>query len=105
MESFTEGTGTNSPRELELSGSLAPGVASVQVSFRRRGSVRIFHTKAAVGAVSGELQERLKQPGPFGYFVVKMRGKVIAGTLRFRAFGREGHFVGASHGLDSEFLP
>lgn len=105
IESFAEGMGTNGPREVDLSGSLALDVTSVQVSFRRRGSGQIFHANAVVAAVSGELQERLKQPGPFGYFVVKARGKVITRSLRFRAFDNEGHFVGVSSGVSSEFLP
>jgi hypothetical protein len=105
IESFSEGMGTNSPREVELTGSLAPDVASVRVSFRRRGSRRIFQTSAVVAVVSGELQKSLKQPSPFGYFVIKVRGQVIARSLRIRALDKEGHFVGASDDGSWEFLP
>jgi hypothetical protein len=105
IESFSEGMGSNSPREAELTGSLAPGVASVEVSFRRRGSRRVFHTNAVLALVSGELQKSLKQPSPFGYFVIKVRGQFIMRSLKIRASDDEGHFVGASDDGSWEFLP
>jgi hypothetical protein len=105
IESFWEGMGTNGPREAELTGSLAPDVASVRVSFRRRGSQRIFQTNAVVALVSGELQKSLKQPSPFGYFVIKVRGRFVARSLQIRAFDEEGHFVGASDDASWGFIP
>ncbi len=105
IESFSEGMGPNSPREVELTGSLAPGAASVQVSFRRRGSPRIFQTSAVVALISGELQKSLKQPSPFGYFVIRVRGQFVASSLRIRALDKEGHFVGASDNGSWESLP
>lgn len=105
IESFSEGMGTSRPRETELTGSVAPGVASLQVSFRRHGRRRIFHTKAILAVVDGELQKSLKQPFPFGYFVVNVRGQFIARSLRVRAFDREGHFVGTSDDASWGFLP
>lgn len=105
IESFGEGMGTNSPRKAELTGSLAPGVASVRVSFRRQGSGRVFHTNAVLALVVGELQKSLKQPSPFGYFVIKVRGQFIARSLRIRAFDKDGHFVGASDDGSWESLP
>lgn len=97
--------GTNRPREAELTGSLAPDVASVQVSFRRHGSQRMFQTSAVVALVSGELQKSLKQPAPFGYFVIKVRGRFVARSLRIRALDKEGNFVGASDNGSWEFIP
>ena len=38
IESFSEGMGTSRPRETELTGSVAPGVASLQVSFGDLGA-------------------------------------------------------------------
>ncbi len=105
IESFREGMGTGTPREAELTGSLAPGVASAQVSFRRYGSRRTSHVKAVVAVVGGDLQEGLRQPVPFGYFAVKVRGQLIASSLRIRAFDKNGHFVGASDDGSWEFLP
>lgn len=105
FESFREGMGTNGPREVELTGSLVPDVASVQVSFRRRGNPRIFQTSAVVAFISGELQKSLEQPSPFGYFVIRVRGQFIASSLRIRALDKEGHFVGASDDGSWEFIP
>jgi hypothetical protein len=105
IESFREGMGTGVPREAELTGSLAPGVASAQVSFRRHGSRRVFHAKAVVAVVDGALRERLEQPAPFGYFAVKVRGQFVARSLRIRAFDKDGHFVGASDDGSWDFLP
>lgn len=104
IESLWEGWGTGG-QSVELTGSLAPDVASLRVSFRRHGSPRIFQTSAVVAIVSGELQTRLKQPAPFGYFVAKMRGRVVINSLRIRALDKEGHFVGASDDGSWEFLP
>jgi hypothetical protein len=105
IESFREGMGAGTPREAELTGSLAPGVASAQVSFRRHGSRRVSHVKAVVAVVGGDLQERLKQPASFGYFAVKVRGQLIARSLRIRAFDGDGHLVGASDDGSWGFLP
>lgn len=105
IESFSESMGTNRPREAEFTGSLSPGVASVRVSFRRNGSRRIFQTSAVVAPVSGELQKSLDQPAPFGYFVIKVRGQLVARSLRIRALDKEGHLVGTSDNGSWEFLP
>lgn len=105
IESFREDAGTGTPREAELTGSLAPGVASAQVSFRRHGSRRTSHVKAVVAVVDGALQERLKQPAPFGYFAIKLRGQITASSLRIRAFDEAGNFVGVSDAGSWEFLP
>lgn len=105
IEAFREGGNSRGPREAEIAGSLSPDVASISVSFGRRGSPRIFHAKAVVARVSGDLQTSLKQPNPFGYFVSEVRGRFIARSLRIQAFDKEGHLVGISQGLSSEFLP
>jgi hypothetical protein len=105
IESFSEGMGTNRPREAEFTGSLSSGVASVRVSFHRHGSRRVFHTNAVVALVSGGLRKSLQQPAPFGYFVIKVRGQLIARSLRIQAFDKEGHYVGASDDDSWEFLP
>lgn len=105
IESLRESTETNGPREVELTGSLAPDVASVQVSFRRHGSQRIFQTNAVVALVGGELQKSLKQPASFGYFAIKVRGRFVARSLRIRALDKEGNFVGASDDGSWESLP
>jgi hypothetical protein len=77
----------------ELSGSVAPSVASVQVLFSRDGSPQQYRVNAVVAQVSGELQARLKQPAPFGYFVAKIRGSVVRKTLHVRAFDAAGHLI------------
>jgi hypothetical protein len=81
----------------ELSGSVAPGIASVQVLFRRHGGPKQHRLDAVVAQVSGELQSRLKQPAPFGYFVAEMRGLPVKGSLRVRALDAQGDTV-ASRG-------
>jgi hypothetical protein len=105
IESFGESGGTGRPREAEITGSLAPDVASVQVSFRRHESRRTSHGHAVVALVNGELQKSLKQPAPFGYFVTKVRGRIVAKSLQIRAFDKEGHFVGASDDASWDFIP
>ena len=59
----------------EVGGLLASNVASVELRFRRLDRARTERAKAAVAQVSGELQRRLKQPAPFGYFVAKIKGQ------------------------------
>lgn len=65
--------GRPAERFTEIGGRLTPDVASVRVSFRRAEHKR-SSVMATVAQVAGELQRRLHQPSPFGYFDVKILG-------------------------------
>jgi hypothetical protein len=91
-------------RRTEIGGMLAPAVASVEVRFHRRGQSKRYSVSATVARPYSELQEELKQPGPFGYFVSQLKGLVGLGAIRVLAFDESGNLLGVAHGLSSQPL-
>ena len=80
-------------RTTEFGGMLLPEVATVEVRFHRRGRRKASHAAAIVTQVSGELQERLKQPDPFGYFFAQVKGLISQRVMTVLAFDEEGHLI------------
>ena len=97
--SETQGLGKPRFRYTDITGPLTPEVASVRVSFHRRGSGRTRHVKATVAQVSGQLQEKLRQPEPFGYFDARVRGLVPWRFFRVKAFDAAGNVIGSARGF------
>jgi hypothetical protein len=84
-------------RYTEVGGRLAPEVASVQVSYHRRDH-GLTVVDATVGRVTGNLQRKLHQPAPFGYFDATLPGLVKFSEIRARAFDGSGNLIGEDHG-------
>jgi hypothetical protein len=91
-------------RWTEIGGRLTPDVASVRVSYRRNG--RKATGMATVAQVAGKLQRRLRQPVPFGYFDLRIRGRVPWHSIRVQAYDSAGAVLGtAGSGSSSVALP
>jgi hypothetical protein len=99
IDSELQGISPKPRRYTAIGGRLTPEVASVRVSYRRHGSKKRFHVKAIVAQVSGKLQQRLGQPGPFGYFDAKIRGLVPLSRVRAQALDASGHVIGSADHL------
>ena len=82
-------------------GMLLPEVAKVEVRFHRPGRRKASHAVAIVTQVSGDLQERLKQPYPFGYFFAEVKGLVGQRVLTVLAFDEEGHLIASTRQVSS----
>lgn len=85
-------------RNTQIGGLVDPEVARVRVSFHRKGRRHRSHVRALVAKVDGDLQQKLKQPGPFGYFNVKVRGLVPFKTFRAQAFDANGNLIDTDKG-------
>lgn len=83
-----------SERATYIGGLVSPDVESVRISFRRPGSSRRFRVKPILGRVQGELQRRLRQPVPFGFYYAPVTGLVNFGQVRAEALNAEGEVVG-----------
>lgn len=80
-------------RATAVGGRISPDVAAVRVYFHRRGSRKLHWANAIVGQVSGDLQKRLKQPAPFGFFYAKVHGLVRFGGFRVQALDADGNVI------------
>lgn len=80
--------GRPAQRWTEIGGRLTPDVASVRISYRRDG--RKASGMATVAQVAGELQRKLHQPAPFGYFDLRIRGPVPWRSIRVQAYDSAG---------------
>jgi hypothetical protein len=96
IELFGQTIAPKAKRSTEIGGLLAPNVASVELRFQRSG--RQNHVKATVAQVRGTLQQRLKQPAPFGYFVGQIKGLVPAAAITVRAYDANGSLLGSAGG-------
>jgi hypothetical protein len=92
-----------SARATAVGGRISPKVAAVRLYFRRPGSKKRFHVTAIVGQVDGDLQRRLKQPAPFGFFYAKVRGALRFGAFHAQALDAGGNVIGAKHGLTPQY--
>jgi len=88
--------GKPAERFTEIGGRLTPDVVAVRVSYRRDG--RRASGMATVAQVVGRLQERLRQPVPFGYFDLKIRGLVPWRSVRVQAYDSTGAIIGSAGG-------
>ena len=86
--------GKPAQRWTEIGGRLTPDVASVRVSYRRAG--RKASGMATVAQVAGELQRKLHQPVPFGYFDLTIRGLVPWRSIRVQAYDSAGAVLGTA---------
>ena len=93
IDSRVQALGPPGQRYTEIGGRLAPGVASVQVSYAS-GDHKLSVVNATVAQVTGSLQHKLHQPAPFGYFDAKIPDLVRFSAIRVRAYDRSGNFVG-----------
>jgi hypothetical protein len=59
----------------------------------RSGQSRVV---ALVTQVNGDLQRRLKQPVPFGFFYAKVRGLVRFGAFKAQALDSSGNVIGVA---------
>lgn len=86
--------GKPAQRWTEIGGRLTPDVASVRVLYRRDG--RTFASMATVAQVTGELQHKLHQPVPFGYFNLRIQGRIPWRSIRVQARDSAGAIVGTA---------
>lgn len=77
-----------------IGGLVSPDVASVRISLRRPGSTRLFHAKPILGRVEGDLQQRLRQPDPFGFYYAQVRGLIKFRHVRAEAIDAAGNVIG-----------
>lgn len=80
-------------RATTVGGRISPNVAAVRVYFHRQGNRKLRRVNATVGQVSDDLQKRLKQPAPFGFFYAKVRGLVRFGGFRVQALDASGNVI------------
>jgi len=88
--------GKPAQRFTEIGGRLTPDVATVRAFYRRDG--RKVSSLATVAQVTGRLQEKLRQPVPFGYFDLKIKGLVPWHSIRVQAYDSAGAIVGSAGG-------
>jgi hypothetical protein len=88
--------GKTAQRFTEIGGRLTPDVATVRAFYRRDG--RQVSSLATVAQVTGGLQERLRQPVPFGYFDLKIKGLVPWHSIQVQAYDSAGAIVGSVGG-------
>jgi hypothetical protein len=79
-----------------IGGRIAPGVAAVRLYFHRHGSQKRSSVEAILGRVDGDLQRRLKQPTPFGFFYAKIRGLVRFSAFKAQALDSSGRVLGTA---------
>lgn len=86
-----QGLGRPAQRFTEIGGRLTPDVASVRISYRRKGQASAG--KAVVAQVAGELQRQLRQPTPFGFFDLRMSGQIPRRSIRVQAYDDAGNVL------------
>lgn len=85
-----------SARATSVGGRISPDVTAVRLYFRRPGSRKRHRVNAIVAQVDGELQRRLGQPAPFGFFYAKVRGLIPFGAFRAQALDASGRVIGTA---------
>ncbi len=88
IDSRIQALGKPAQRWAEIGGRLTPDVASVRVFYRREGHKA--SGMAVVAQVAGELQSKLHQPTPFGFFDLRIRGRVPWRSIRVQAYDDAG---------------
>jgi hypothetical protein len=83
-------------RATTIGGRIAPEVAAVRLYFRRRNGAKRHRVDALVAQVNGDLQRRLKQPNPFGFFYVQVRGLVPFKSFKAQALDPSGNVIGTA---------
>lgn len=81
-------------RATAIGGRISPDVAAVRLYFHRSGSKKRHQVKAIVAQVDQDLQRRLEQPVPFGFFYAKVHGLVGFGEFHVQALDVEGRVIG-----------
>ncbi|MDQ2629837.1 MAG: hypothetical protein M3Y75_02520 [Actinomycetota bacterium] len=94
MEMKTQRIAPRSMRATFIGGLVSSDVVSVRVSFRRPGSSRRFRAKPVMGMVEGDLQRRLDQPAPFGFYYAQVGGLVHFRDVRAEALDAKGDVIG-----------
>jgi hypothetical protein len=94
LEMKIQRLGPKSTRATFVGGLVSPDVVAVRVSFRRPGSNRRFHATPVIGRVQGDLQQRLDQPAPFGFYYAQVSGLVPFRHMRVEALDAEGKVIG-----------
>jgi hypothetical protein len=94
IDARIQGLGTPAQRFTEIGGRLTPDVASVRAFYRRDG--REVASVATVAQVAGELQRRLHQSVPFGYFDLRVRGLVPSHSIGVQAYDDAGAILGSA---------
>jgi hypothetical protein len=79
-----------------IGGRIAPEVAAVRLYFHRHGSRKRLRVYAIIGRVAGDLQRKLKQPAPFGFFYAKVRGLVRFSAFKAQALDPSGNVIGTA---------
>jgi hypothetical protein len=85
-------------RSTVLGGRITPEVAAVRLYFRRPGTQKRVTVDALIGQVDGDLQRRLKQPAPFGFFYAEVRGLVRFRAFKAVALDSSGEVIGTARG-------
>lgn len=91
--------GPKPARTTTVGGRISPDVAAVRIYFHRVGSRKRHRVDAIVGQVDGNLQQRLKQPAPFGFFYAKVHGQARFKALYAQALDTDGKVIGRAHGF------
>lgn len=85
-------------RSTAVGGRVAPRVAVVRLYFHRPKGVKRRRVDALVAQVDGDLQRRLKQSAPFGFFYARVRGIVRFGAFKAQALDSSGNVIGTAGG-------
>jgi hypothetical protein len=72
----------------------------VRAYWRRLGKPQ-HHVRAVVTQVSGDLQARLNQSQPFGYFVATVPGCLVAKQINVVGLDSSGKVIGKRRGAPS----
>jgi hypothetical protein len=84
----------------EVGGLMQSDVASVRVSFRRKGATK--HAKVTLAKVTPDLQQKLNLPEGFGYWDTKVRGLVKLKSYRASGFDAQGNLLGTADHLTGQ---
>jgi hypothetical protein len=85
-------------RATEIGGLVSPDVRAVRLVYSYRGAERRHRASAIMGRVTGELQRRLGQPNPFGFYYVKVPGLVDLRHIRAQALDAKDKVIGTAGG-------
>jgi hypothetical protein len=96
LDMDVQAVASRSARATSVGGRVSPDVATVRLYFHRRGSKRQRRVDAIVAQVGGDLQNRLKQPAPFGFFYARVRGVMPFGAFKAQTLNAEGKVIGTA---------
>lgn len=90
-----------SARATSVGGRVSPDVAAVRLYFHRLyfhrpGSKKRHSVNAIIAQVGGDLQGRLRQPAPFGFFYARVRGALPFGAFKAQALNAKGEVIGTA---------